>query len=213
MSNLGDRRVMLCLPPKQNQTGFSLIEILVVMVILALTTSLLTEGLSTTWRSFERLSARDLMNSSAQLPVSWFEKSLAGALLYHPYQASVRGEPNSFEFITFASPDDIRQIPQRITWRLATDRYYEEGQPPMWYLAFQSETSKQFTQVASFVNQPQFEYWNGNSWLSEFLPSDARLPLAVRIMAGNKVWLIAKPGRPVIADIPVEMSVFGAYEF
>jgi general secretion pathway protein J len=193
--------------------GFTLIEMLVVMVILALTTSLLTEGLSTTWRSFERLSARNLMASSAQLSVSWFEKSVAGALLYHPDKVLVRGQPHSFEFVTFASPDDVKQTPQRLVWRISSDTSYNTGQVTKWVLAFQSEMTSQFTQVASFVGEPKFEYWDGNRWLAEFLPVDGRLPVATRIIVADNVWAIAKSGRPVMADVPAELPVFGVYEF
>jgi general secretion pathway protein J len=213
MCHLAGRQAMPCDPAKPKQGGFTLIEMLVVMVILALTTSLLTQGLSTTWRSFERLSARDLMNSSAQLPVAWFEQSLAAALLYHPDKVLVRGEPHSFEFVSFASPDDSRHIPQRLMWRIATDSRDNRGQTPKWTLAFESETSNQFIQVTTFLSEPKFEYWDGNNWLTEFLPTDGRLPAATRIRVNDQVWAIAKPGRPVMADMPVEMPLFGAYEF
>jgi general secretion pathway protein J len=200
-------------PTKPKQGGFTLIEMLVVMVILALTTSLLTQGLSTTWRSFERLSARDLISSSAQLPLAWFEHSVAAAVLYHPYKVLVRGEAHSFKLFTFASPDDIKQIPQRVIWRIAADIQYNRDQTAKWSLAFQSETSSQFTLVANFLTEPQFEYWDGSSWMTDFLPTDGRLPNAVRIIADGKVWAIAKPGRPAMADIPAEMPIFGAYEY
>jgi hypothetical protein len=29
----------------------------------------------------------------------------------------------------------------------------------------------------------------------------------------DRVWAIAKPRRPVIADMPPELPLFGAYEF
>jgi general secretion pathway protein J len=213
MCHLAGRPIMRTGSTKLTSCGFTLIEMLVVMVILALTTSLLTQGLSTTWRSFERLSARDLMNSSAQLPVAWFEQSLGAALLYHPDKVLVRGEPHSFEFVTFASPDDSRHIPQRLMWRIATDTRDKRGQSPKWTLGFESETSNQFIQVTTFLSEPSFEYWDGNNWLAEFLPTDGRLPAATRIRVDDQVWAIAKPRRPVMADMPPELPLFGAYEF
>jgi general secretion pathway protein J len=198
-------------PQRRSISGFTLIEMLVVMVILALTTSLLTQGLSTTWRNFERLSARDIINSSAQLPLSWFEQSLAAALLYHPAKILVRGEAKSFEFVSFASPDDEKHIPQRLIWRIEAKN--EKDQNLKWSLTFQSETSPQLVTVASFLVAPSFEYWDGNSWLAEFLPTDGRLPQAVRIMLGDQIWAMAKPQRPYMADMPVELPFFGAYEF
>jgi general secretion pathway protein J len=211
MLNIKDK-----LPMKNDKSGkfcsgFTLIEMLVVMVILALTTGLLTEGLSTTWRSFEKLSSRDLASSSAQLPLSWFEQSVAAALLYHPEHAIVKGKSHSFEFITFASPDDPKQIPQHVVWRISAEN--NSMQNNQWVLSFQSETSIQFIQVATFAAEPRFEYWNGQSWQLEFLPKDGQLPIAMRIFVAEDVWAMAKPERPVLADMPGELAQFGDYEF
>lgn len=206
--------------PRLTHTGFTLVEMLVVMVILALTTSLLTQGLSTTWRNFERLSARDLMNSSAQLPINWFAQSVSASLLYHPAKVLVRGEPESYSFVSFASPDDDLHIPQKLKWRLAPksasykangniDTYKTAG----WALSFKSEISQDFIEIATFSESPRFEYWNGKAWLNNFRPDNGQLPVAIRIMSGDRVWSIAKPERPSKADIPPELPLFGKYEF
>jgi general secretion pathway protein J len=196
---------------KARLKGFTLIEMLVVMVILALTTSLLTEGLSTTWRSFERLGARSLITSSAQLPLSWFEQSLAGAVLYHPDKVLVRGNNNSFYFTTFMAPDDPKHIPQQLNW--AIKPFNSVNKETLWSLSFQSELSQKTLVVQNFVSQPRFEYWNGQQWLSEFHPKGGSLPEAARIVVDGQTWAIAKIGRPALADVPIEMEVFGAYEF
>jgi general secretion pathway protein J len=186
--------------------GFTLIEMLVVMVILSLTTTLLTSGLSTTWRNFERLGARDLMASSAQLPVSWFEKSLHAALLYHPHKPNVEGSNNQFEFVTFAAPDDPLHIPQQIIWLI-------EPHNNSWGLFFISKLAAQKILVKKFAEQPVFEYLYQSEWLQNFSPSDAVLPQAARIRIGQDIWAVAKPGRPSKADMPAELQLFGEYEF
>jgi len=195
--------------------GFTLVEMLVVMVILALTTTLLTEGLSTTWRSFERLGARSLIASSAQLPLSWFEKSLAGAVLYHPDKVLVQGSSQLFYFTTFMAPDDPQHIPQKITWSIESNNSgLLSGQQSLpWSLTFKSELTKQTHLVHSFATQPSFEYWDGQQWLSEFYPQNASLPVAARINVGGQVWAIAKIMRPAMADIPAVMAQSGVYEF
>ncbi|ABG41733.1 Prepilin-type cleavage/methylation [Paraglaciecola sp. T6c] len=206
--------------PRLTHTGFTLVEMLVVMVILALTTSLLTQGLSTTWRNFERLSARDLMNSSAQLPINWFAQSVSGALLYHPANVLVRGEPDAYSFVSYASPDDDLHIPQKLKWRLAPKSMLSETRSDIdtyktagWALSFKSETSQEFIEIATFSEAPRFEYWNGKAWLNDFQPDDGQLPVAIRVMSGSRVWSVAKPERPVRADIPPELPLFGRYEF
>lgn len=186
--------------------GFTLIEILVVLMILALTTSLMTQGLSTTWNNFSRLGARDLVNSAAQLPVSWFEQSLAGAVLYHPYKVQASGHSNSFEYITFNAPNDSEHMPQQIIWSIIPTN-------SKWHLAFATTNSQTPTIISDFNTQAKFEYWFNQQWQAEFVPLDGRLPLAVRIINEGKVWGIAKIGRPEEADMPAELPAYGEYEF
>jgi general secretion pathway protein J len=199
------------LASKIKDKGFTLVEMLVVMVILALTTTLLTEGLSTTWRSFERLGARSLIASSAQLPLSWFEQSLTGAVLYHPDDILVKGNSQNFQFTTFMAPDDPKHIPQTLTWSIESNDNNQSGFA--WSLSFESEWSQQAHVIHRFSTSPNFEYWVGQQWLSEFSPADARLPEAARIIVDGEVWAVAKIGRPARADVPVEMPEYGVYEF
>lgn len=199
-------RTIKSIPAAQKQAGFSLIEMLVVLVILALTTSLMTQGLSTTWNNFARLGARDLLNSSAQLPLSWFSQSLAGAVLYHPDAASVIGSANRFEYITFMAPDDAKHIPQKIVWQLVPT---DGG----WQLAFSSESHPEVTYIKAFTSLPSFEYWVDQKWQAEFKPDAGRLPAAVRIIEQSNVLVVAKIDRPEKADVPAELPIFGKYEF
>lgn len=186
--------------------GFTLIEMLVVLVILGLTTTLLSEGLSNTWRNFERLGARDMMATSAQLPINWFAESVDGAVLYHPYEPVVKGDAQSFEFVSTKVPNDIRQTPQMIRWTI-------ESNAQGWTLFFVSTVNSQPIQVKQFDEMPAFQYLYEGRWKLNFSPKDARLPDAVRINLDNQVYLVAKPSRPVIADMPVELPIFGQYEF
>jgi general secretion pathway protein J len=186
--------------------GFTLIEMLVVLVILGLTTTLLSEGLSNTWRNFERLGARDMMTTSAQLPVGWFTNSVAGAVLYHPYIPVVKGDAQSFEFISVNVPNDAKHTPQRIEWNI-------DSANNGWALSFVSQLDSSSVSIQQFDELPTFQYLTEGQWLSEFSPQDARLPQAVRVIVGGRVYVIAKPDRPVMADVPVELPIFGLYEF
>jgi general secretion pathway protein J len=187
-------------------SGFTLIEMLVVLVILGLTTSLLSEGLSNTWRNFERLGARDMMTTSAQLPINWFAESVDGAVLYHPYVPVVKGDAQGFEFISIKVPNDMHHTPQTIRWTIDSNA---QG----WALSFVSTFTNQPVSVKQFDSLPVFQYLFDGKWQLEFSPKDARLPNAVRIYLNNYVYLVAKPRRPVIADMPLELPIFGQYEF
>ena len=194
------------LSPANKPLGFTLIEMLVVLVILGLTTTLLSEGLSNTWRNFERLGSRDMMASTAQLPINWFAESVEGAVLYHPYAPVVIGDAKTFEFITTKAPNDSKNIPQTIRWYISSTN---QG----WELFFASTYDGQHVRVKQFDTLPVFQYLYEKVWQQNFSPKDARLPDAVRITLANNVYLVAKPGRPVLADMPAELPIFGEYEF
>ena len=186
--------------------GFTLIEMLVVLVIISMTTVLLTEGLGTTWRNFERLGARDLTVSSAHLPVSWFAQSVRGAVLYHPDTVMVEGERDSFLFHTFKAPADDRGIIQQVEWSIIPQQSH-------WVLALTSQSNEDEIIIAQFTEQAVFEYLRAGEWHTEFKPKAAELPLAVRIRHGEIIWAIAKIGRPEKAAVPPELAAFGKYEF
>jgi general secretion pathway protein J len=191
--------------------GFTLIEMLVVLVILALVTSLLIQSFSTTWRSFERLSMQDLAIKVARLPASWFTHSVAGAVLYHPDTPLFIGSRDRLEFVTSDAPDDGEHIPQHLVWRI--DYQNINAQDARWVLVFESQLGLQSRIVMTFEQEPHFEYWNGQHWVMDYRPAQGLLPGAVKIVQNDEVWALAKPLRPVFADIPPELAQFGAYEF
>ncbi|MBC3764936.1 PulJ/GspJ family protein [Neptunicella marina] len=186
--------------------AFTLIEMLVVLVILSLTTVLMTQGLSNTWRNFDRLGARDLMFSSVQLPKVWFNTSVQGAVLYHPETSLFSGNQAKFSFVSANVPSEHLHLPQAMTWQIMANSR-------QWELQFKSYNDAEYITVAYFKQQPYFFYFVDGAWLSEFSPSGGLLPKAIRIVAGDQIWLQANVGRPVDADIPVELPLFGEYEF
>ena len=188
------------------QKGFTLIEMLVVLVILSMTTVLLAEGLGTTWRNFERLGSRDLTVSSAQLPVSWFAESIRGAVLYHPEQEMAEGDGQRFEFHTFKTPSDDKGIVQKMEWMLTPAG-------TQWSLIMSSEYSGQNIKIATFSEQPAFEYFHDGQWQAEFAPAAGLLPKAVRIKTPDSIWAVGKIGRPERAEVPPELAAYGKYEF
>lgn len=191
--------------------GFSLVELLVVMVIVSLVTSLLVEGLATTWRSFDKLSSKGLSLSQAQLPLQWFEESVRGAVLYHPDKPVVSGDSQQFELITTNVPNDERHIPQQVLW--SVNQAYDENNQVYWVLTFTAELESKEVAVMRFAEQPRFEYWNGQIWGNDFKPAKSLLPTAVRLIQDDSVLILAKASRPVLADVPPELPLFGEYEF
>ncbi|MDC8833009.1 type II secretion system protein [Alteromonas gilva] len=189
----------------RNRNGFTLIELLVVLVITSLTTALLLSGLSTTWQNFARLSSRNLVFNQAQLPKSWFIESVRGVLLSHPDTATFAGTSDKIDMVTFLHPASRPASPQQLSWEL-------RGDNGTWSLGI-SEPTNQYSEVLTFTEAVHFEYLVERQWQDTFIPSNGKLPLAIRIQGNNATYILATVSRPLRADIPTELPVFGAYEF
>lgn len=189
-----------------NTRGFTMIELLVVMVILSLTVSLLASGLATTWSNFDRLGARALSGSAASLPKTWFSKSFQAAVLYHPFEPDFSGSAYSMSFISFARPDGKDPAPQPLTWTIVNDR----GRT---MLSFSGPEDAGDTQITQLPDGSHFEYYVENAWQSAFAPEQNSIPDAIRVVSQKGTWVVSARGRPAMADIPVELPMFGAYEF
>lgn len=186
--------------------GFTLIEMLVVLVIVSLTTTLLMTGLSTTWRNFERLGVRDLTMSAGQMGGSWFRQSIEGAVMYHPYRSNFTGSENSIRFVSFNAPFDKFKAPRQIEWRIATDKQ-------AWILTVIDSSQNNQYSVNRFESEPKFEFLRATEWENSFSSERSSLPRSVRVMVDNKEWLRVSPMRPILSDMPVEYPSFGNYEF
>lgn len=189
----------------RDSKGFTLLEMLVVLVILGMTTTMVTQGLTATWQTFLRLNARDLSLSAAQLPQQWFRESVKHGVLYHPHEAIFEGDHDKFTFVSAAAPSDPFQVPQKMEWIITTSN-------GVWSLAFATE-GKEPIAIKESLEVMEFAYFVDGNWVNMFAPDDSRLPAAIRIMQGSERWVFAVPGRPSKADVPVELPLFGEYDF
>lgn len=186
--------------------AFTLIEMLVVLVIVSLTTTLLMTGLSTTWKNFERLSVRDLTMSAGQLGSAWFRQSFQGVVMYHPFKSDFEGSDQRIQMVSFNAPFDPLQVPQRIDWIVQSN---ENG----WELVLVDIHNSQQYSINQFEQQPKFEFLGGSGWQSTFKTERNAIPRAIRILVDNNEWLRVYSERPIQSDMPVEYPPYGVYEF
>lgn len=185
--------------------GFTLIEILVVMVIMSLTTSLLISGLTTTWSNFERLNSRQLKINGLELPKLWFNNSYAAALHSHPSKVTLNGNEESVSFTTFSVPNETLGKPRKITWSI--NKKQEE-----YSLGFSTSKSARIDIVNTSAPM-KFEYLHNGSWQNTFSTAGI-LPKAIRVvLPQSKIWTTANLKRDVNAYHPPELELFGAYEY
>ncbi|MBO1254138.1 prepilin-type N-terminal cleavage/methylation domain-containing protein [Alteromonas sp. 5E99-2] len=186
--------------------GFSLIEMLVVLVIVASTSVLLSQGLTTTWQNFSKLSTSELAIDKAKLPLQWFANSVKGALLSHPEKVMIWGSENEVEFTTFLPPNSDDQIPRVIRWTI-------EQEKSRWLLVFEDQLLNEAFVIYESEFPLLFSYQVNGQWSNELISDAGVLPKAIAIVNSNQVIVTGVVGRPVQADIPVELPVFGVYEF
>ena len=184
-----------------------MVELLVVLVITGMTTSLLVTGLSTTWQNFDRLSNRNLTQSQGQLPKSWFIKSVNAAILGHPDKQMFVGAPDEFTFMSFMVPNDPLNRPQVITWALA------RGEHALKLVFYVNGKKNEVTNLKPAYSNYAFEYLINGRWVSSYVPEKGSLPAAIRLKEGAQVWVVATVHRPHEADMPPEIPLFGKYEF
>lgn len=186
--------------------GFTLIEVLVVLVIMSLATTLLVSGLSTTWANFDKLNAKNLQATSSNMPQQWFNQSFKGAVMFHPYDPNFEGTPKGFAHITTTAPSAEHSAPQSIKWKLTNcinttcDLQFSLNEAPAITIATLSRTY-------------QFYYMVNGEWRNEFQPDNAVIPAAIKLSSGDNDWTLVTAGRPVNADMPPELPLFGKYEF
>lgn len=203
--------------------GFTLVEMLVVLVILTMTTGLLASALPIVWQSFAKLEQKQL-NQSVNLAAKWFRQSIQGALLYHPDDAVFTGTTSKLSMITNAPLDDSTNIPSNVTWEIKQQSLARSGiqQAKLVYdLWYSNQHTQTVIKVHTFNAPAYFNYIVDNEWQSTFTPKKAMLPEAVSIMVeqsnptdgSSTIWLLAAPINPVNVEIPPEMILFGQYEF
>lgn len=185
------------------QTGFTLIEMLVVLVIMSITTTLLVEGLGTTWRNFEKLNNQQLVVNKGILPKKWFIESIKGAQLYHPYRWVFTGFEDSMSFITLTAPGATSKSPSHVVWFLQQE---ENGQS-LYYRINEGQNIK----VASFKESYHFEYLNGEEWGGTFQLDVAQLPAAIKLTNEKKSWVYITPNSALKPEIPPSLGLYGRH--
>ncbi|GGW92489.1 PulJ/GspJ family protein [Alteromonas halophila] len=190
----------------KQQRGFTLIEMLVVLVITSLTASLLVSGLESTWRNFEKLGARNLKTTAAQLPKIWFTQSVESMVLRHPNTSMFSGNATDLSFSTLTPPDMPGPGVYKLHWRLRADGNRTA-------LLYRHDTEETYTSLGYVDGSGVFEYLTSQGWQRAYSPSNGRIPEAIRIQSNNQEWVMALPIRPTDAEMPAELRAFGKYEF
>lgn len=186
--------------------GFSIVELLIVLMIMAMVTTLISSGLINTQRNFARLDKSNIITTGLSLPKYWFCESFRGVVLYHPYKPSFEGNEIAVEMHSFISPVDEFNVPQKISWNI-------EIKDQTNYLVLKTFMPDQEFVITSLPENSRFAYLYNSNWVDQFKPSYNRLPEGIRIFSPKGVWVETSIIRPLEAEIPAELARFGKYEY
>ncbi len=191
---------------KKKQCGFTIIEVLVVLIIVAMTTLLLSSGLSIAMSSMEKLKTRHL-ESRAIATLALFRESIQTAVLYHPEKPTFSGDSYTINLVSKKPIDTHPQYPIKVSWRIRED---VDGKVWLWYSNLENNST---FKLMPLDGNTRFYYQSENAMHPEFLPESAELPEVISLRSGDAVLIAVSPLIPKTAIVPPEYAVFGKYEF
>lgn len=189
------------IPKNKHEKGFTLLEILIVLVLMALITGLFIDPISRVYslRSALRTHIDNLhLNVLAQ---TWFKSTLSG--LYMSKSKFV-GESKKITGVTFAPLDDEIGLPTPFEWSLFYDKEHD-----MTLLQYKGYGEESITTAEWKGEEGSFYYYDSESqeWKDEWQSSsniqedDYKLPLYIRLDGkfDRKPWTLfanIDPSRP-----------------
>lgn len=186
------------LPNPSNQTGFTLIEVLVVMIIVAMVSGVLFEALERAYRLQERFGTELFEVQQGQMAADWYRQSVQG--LYPDYSDGrniFKGKNGEFSGLSSNPLSDDYGAPTPIIWKIR--RNQQNGTSELLYIEEKRETAV----LTWRGNQAKFIYLDEqqtphDSWppplgLSTQLPKQIQL---VAKDAGEPINIIASPMGP-----------------
>ena len=178
--------------------GLSLLEMLVVLVLAALLSTLLIQGLGLFLSGMESVQRHSGRAAVAVMRQRWFASTVGAMMPYLDQQRAFVGDPTAFEGLTLASLTEEPGLPRRIRWFIADDgsvRYAEVGAT--------RDEGVEWTLLPATDAGLAFEYAGlDGGWRSEWraMPNERQwIPSQVRLIGagGQVLWLARLALHPV----------------
>lgn len=175
-----------------HQRGMTLLELLVVMVLLAVISTLLMQGLSVALSTYEKVQRRQYEGVPRMLASAWFVQSVAAMEARLDADAQFKGNASSMSGMSHSALVSRNGQVQPVTWRISQmpdGRVALQYEQPgiAWTLAqWPAGTKAQFL-YRDHDGTPQ-TLWPPSEKLASLVP-DGRVPSAVLLE-------VAQPSRP-----------------
>lgn len=185
-------------PNPSNQAGFTLIEVLVVLIMVALISSVLFQALERAYRLQERFGIELFKVQQGQMAADWYRQTIQGL---YPDQPDGRnrfhGEAHEFSGLSGNPLGDEYGAPTPITWKIRNNQ--QNGTTELVYIEDKRETP-----VLSWRgNQARFIYLDEQRAPHDRWPPPlglfTQLPRQIQIEAkdaGQPIVIVASPMGP-----------------
>ena len=175
--------------------GFTLVEMLVVMVLLGLISSILFQGLSLIGKVQSRLIPNIQKQQKQMLQERWFRESVSGLMAGVKNTEHFTGTQSGFTGISISPLHSNNRAPQLIEWEIATsDEQYILGYKQQQGLSWQIETYSSESQQPVFVYLDSSGQWHNNWNIRGADSNQAALPEAIALKKESdeqSSWLVA----------------------
>jgi general secretion pathway protein J len=188
------------------QRGMTLLELLVVMTLLALVTSLLMQGFATALSTYERVQRRQNEGMPLELGYGWFTQTVSGAQAEIDPPRHFKGDAEQFAGTTHNPLLGSNGQVSFFSWQLSEAQdgklqlTYSQPGKVEWVVANWPPGSRGRFIYRSQQGSP-VEQWPDSASNATITPADGRLPSAILLeitpIDGPPIrWYANLPGRP-----------------
>lgn len=193
-------------PVPRRAAGFTLIEVLVVMIMLAMISGVLFQALERAYRLQERFGQTLFSVQQGQMVADWYRQTVQGLYPDHPDGANVfEGKQQELTGLSTNPLSDDYGMPTPITWKLRSQP--ESGTMDLVYADKKKETpmmswrAKEARFVYLDAEQKPHESWPPRLGLFPQLPSQIQIQTE---HAGESIRLVASPMGPTSPSLRIK---------
>lgn len=183
--------------------GFTLVEILVVMIIMGMVSSILFQALERAYRLQDRFGAELFAAQQGQMTTDWYRQTVQGLRPDYPNGKNIfKGSNNEFSGLTDNSLGKSLGVPTPISWKIRKD--LRTGLTELVYIEGQKETV-----ILDWLgSDAHFVYLDAqrsphDQWPPLQMGPSPQLPQQVQIVSQDKSQRIDIIATPMITARPV----------
>lgn len=180
-----------------NQAGFTLIEMLVVLIIVAMISGILFQALERAYRLQERFGAELFNIQHGQMAADWYRQSVQGLFPDYPDGRNIfQGKDREFSGLSSNPLSDEYGMPTPITWEMRSNQ--QNGTTELVYIEEKRETSV----LTWRGNQARFIYLDEQQTPYDSWPP----PLGLSTQLPKQIQLVAKDAGETVSIVAATMG-------